>query len=222
MGHKSIVTLALECSAGAASAAVGVDGTVVAQTAMQANHGHAAWMIPIVKQALEQSDYGFDDVTDVLAGRGPGSFTGIRVALAAAKGLGLSLEAKVIGLSSLEAMATAIRSLPQALGRNVITMIDSRRSSIFYQLFTADGAAIEPIQDGDLASITDAINTDEAWVAAGFTAEELADLCPAVIAIDHPFPHAADLIMLYHEHNGDLPADHLEPLYLAPPILGPR
>ncbi len=222
MATKSVVSLALECSAGQASAAIGVDGNIITQSSLAANHGHAAWMVPLVQEAIGQSPYNFDDITHILAGRGPGSFTGIRVALAAAKGLGLSLEVDVIGLSSLAGMAASIRRLPAANGRHVMTMIDSRRGSIFCQAFTPDGVSLTSIQNMEIDGILDQIKKEDTWTIAGYAAAEIAALSPNVIAVDHDLPHASDLIALYEDQKIDLPENHLEPLYLSAPLLGLR
>ena len=86
LGNRTPVILAIESSADMASAAVLANGAVV-QRAHRARHGHAAQITELARGALAEAGISADDLTHVVAGRGPGSFTGIRVALAAAKDL---------------------------------------------------------------------------------------------------------------------------------------
>jgi tRNA threonylcarbamoyl adenosine modification protein YeaZ len=225
MARKSSVIMALECSAGHASAAIGRSGQVLAQSEYQADHGHATRMISLTKEALEKADLDFDDLTLILAGRGPGSFTGIRVALAGAKGFALSLGIEAVGLSSLSAMATGTRKNPQAKHRQVVTMIDSRRGSVFFQAFTPEGNPLDDIGDGEIMDIANMmIKEGGQWAIAGYGTEGLATVCPSLdlTIIDHPTPTASDLICFYTENDRPLFDTDLEPLYLSAPILGPR
>jgi tRNA threonylcarbamoyl adenosine modification protein YeaZ len=220
MSASMTVTLALDSSAGLASVAIAADGTVRGQTKVEAAHGHAAWIVPLMQDALRQARLGFDDVTAIIAGRGPGSFTGIRVALAAAKGLGLSLGLTPIGLSSLAALARH-----DADGSSfIISSIDSRRKTQYIQGFSPDLSEQTAIIDGTTEAMIaladdcgrdhdfiinghDAHHHVQALTAAGFTARS----GQAV------FPLAVDLCRYHHdnlERN-----DGLEPLYLAPPLI---
>ena len=245
---KTPLILALECAAGRATAALAQNGKIITQTETIAQHGHAASIIPLTKDALENAGHQFNQITHILAGRGPGSFTGIRVALAAAKGIALALEINAYGLSSLEAMASFVRKSPHAKDRHIISMIDSRRKSIFFQAFapdgqppdgqspdgqSPDGQSLADIRNGTQNDIAELIKNHEksspekSWIIAGFEAHEIAHLCPSqdVLVIEHPDPEAADLIMLFEEmtkKSQTLAHDQLEPIYLTPPLLGPQ
>ncbi|MCE2516440.1 MAG: tRNA (adenosine(37)-N6)-threonylcarbamoyltransferase complex dimerization subunit type 1 TsaB [Alphaproteobacteria bacterium] len=235
MSAQSVITLALDSSAGMASVAVARGGDVLAQARHEAAHGHAAWIITLARDALTQASVGFGDIGVIVAGRGPGSFTGIRVALAAAKGLGLSLGLAPVGLSSLAAMARH-----DADGQSpVISVIDSRRKSLYFQAFSPDGEALGDVQDGqadDLVELSQTLmantlmsNTlmvksqteghhlvinghDADTLAQRLTGEGLPARPGAAFA-----PLAADLCRYHHA----FPAvnDGLEPLYLAPPLI---
>jgi tRNA threonylcarbamoyl adenosine modification protein YeaZ len=225
MAEKASAIMALECSAGHASASIGRNGRVLAEAEVAADHGHAAWIISLTKEALEKADLGFDNLALILAGRGPGSFTGIRVALASAKGLALSLGIEAKGLSSLSAMAATARKNPQAKNRRVITMIDSRRGSTFFQAFTPEGEPLDDIGNGDVKAIANMmVKEGGQWVIAGFGTDDLAIACPSLdlIILDHPMPKASDLICLYAEKDNFTADTELEPLYLSAPLLGPR
>ena len=89
--RDNFVILALESSADRASAAVVRTGMPGIQHLHEARHGHAALISELARAALAEAGVVPDEITHVAAGRGPGSFTGLRVALAAAKGFSLSL-----------------------------------------------------------------------------------------------------------------------------------
>ena len=216
------ICLAFEASAGRATVAVARGGAILAMTEVNTAHGHAAWIITLAADALAKAGLGFNDVSTVIAGRGPGSFTGIRVALAAAKGLGLALNLKPIGLSSLAAMARH-----DSDGRQpVISIINSRRKSLYMQGFSSDMMAVGDIIDGQ---IDDVIVLARQFCPAGHgniiinghDAEQLAEQMTAkgiAVEVGHGVsPSAADLCH-YHHDNVSI-NDGLEPLYLAPPLI---
>lgn len=233
MARSSVVILALESSAGQASAAVSCDGVVLGQVSHTADHGHAAWMVTLAQDVMRQSGFGFDQLSHIVAGRGPGSFTGIRVALAAAKGLALSLNIGASGLSSLSAMASQIKADDKADGRYLMTSVDSRRGSIFYQAFSPDGQPCTDIQDGMIDDIQALMaGKKEKWVLSGHATHVSADNGEGfwgdhVMLIDSNAPEATGLLSHYHAMTKASPTakpsfKDLEPLYLSAPLLGPR
>ena len=226
MSAQSVITLALESSAGLASVAVARGGEVLAQARHEAAHGHAAWIITLAEDALAEAKLGFDDIDVLVAGRGPGSFTGIRVALAAAKGLGLSLGLAPVGVSSLAAMAHgAALAHGDADGPSpVISVIDSRRKSLYFQAFAPDGTAMGEVQDGSDEDLLALARTLEASSPVIITGHDGPDLAARLAAEGHDarsgqagFPQAADLCRYLNAH----PArdEGREPLYLAPPLI---
>ena len=90
--------LAIEASANQLSIAVMIDDEVVAGRQHPAVHGHAAGIVPLTIETLEDAGMTFDAMTHVAAGCGPGSFTGIRVGLAAAKGFCMAHKATGVGI----------------------------------------------------------------------------------------------------------------------------
>ena len=88
--HKTPVILSFEASASLLSAAVYANNGLVAMQQIESCFGQASGLVPLAVNALAESGIDFSELTHVAAGRGPGSFTGIRVALAAAKGVCLA------------------------------------------------------------------------------------------------------------------------------------
>lgn len=219
------ITLALESSAGRASVALAQGDVMLAEEAVEAAHGHAAWIIPLAQRALTHAGITFADVGAIVSGRGPGSFTGIRVALAAAKGLGLSLGLTAIGRSSLAAMAHH-----DATGHGpIISMIDSRRKSIYFQIFDKNNSELCPATDGQVEDIIAMVKhlgiAGKSMTINGHDAADIAKvlhqggIAPEVdINIGAAlFPSAADLCRLYAANPSI--DEGLEPLYLAPPLI---
>ena len=99
----SPVILALECSGNAASAALIAVGNIIGFKEHKARHGHAETLISLVQEAVLMAGCRLDAVTHIAAGCGPGSFTGLRVCLSAAKGYSLALGATPIGINGLAA-----------------------------------------------------------------------------------------------------------------------
>lgn len=123
--------LAFDCAGAGCAAALLADGTVLAARSVVAERGHAQLLIPLLSKLLDEAGLAFGDVDRFAVTTGPGSFTGIRVALAAAHGLALGTGKPIIGVTVFEAMAAAMRTIPTRL----LVAIDSRRAELFVQMF---------------------------------------------------------------------------------------
>jgi tRNA threonylcarbamoyl adenosine modification protein YeaZ len=155
------VILAFEASGDQASAAVlTADGRQSVHHHM-ARHGHAAVITGLAELVLQDCAIDASGITHVVAGCGPGSFTGIRVALAAAKGFQIASNAVPVGLSCLAVMAHTATKDPATAGlaghdaQAVLASADTRRGSFFCQAFDANGAALGDILDVDPTRETD-------------------------------------------------------------------
>ncbi len=238
------ILLGFESSGGKASVAIGRGGDILARTEHVAHHGHATWMLTLARDALAAAGIAPEDCSAVLAGRGPGSFTGIRVALAAAKGMGLALKAPVFGLSSLEAMAGAA-----ADGTHPVAAIaDSRRGSFFVDMRSPDGqpaAALQDIKADQVASVLASAAPASAapaepapaksalasaapaksisdWIITGHIAEIPGLEGAGAHALIEDDPDATHLCALFGRLDDTRKADlPLDPLYLSAPLLGP-
>lgn len=110
------VLLALETSGPVGSVALSVGGRVRSRRFLGDPGGHAAAVVPAVAGVLEESGVSRAQVTGVVAGSGPGSFTGVRVAAAAAKGLAFALGVPLWPVSSLLGAALTEQALPGEAG----------------------------------------------------------------------------------------------------------
>jgi tRNA threonylcarbamoyladenosine biosynthesis protein TsaB len=99
-----MLVLGINTVADACEAALVRDGAIVADYAEPMNQGHDARLAPVVETLMQRTGVGFADLSRVAVVVGPGSFTGVRVGVAFARGLGLSLDIPIVGVSSLEAI----------------------------------------------------------------------------------------------------------------------
>lgn len=132
--------LAFDCAGAQCAAAILTDGAVTAEKRIVAERGHAQLLIPLLVELVERAGLTFADIDRLAVTTGPGSFTGIRVALAAAHGLALGTGKPIIGITNFEALAAA--AAETATASRLLVAIDSRRAELFVQLFGATGAAL--------------------------------------------------------------------------------
>ncbi len=132
------VVAVLDCAGAACQAGVFVDGAPRALRRVAMAHGQAEALLPMLTAAFAEAGVAFEELAAVVVTVGPGSFTGLRVGLAAAHGLGLARDCPVVGVSSFAAWAHA--PLPPGTVR---VALDSRRGDAFVQDFLA-GAPLAP------------------------------------------------------------------------------
>lgn len=137
--------LALDASGPSLSVALWRDGAVLWHHSEGLDRGHAERLPPALAAAMDRTGLGFASLDAIAATIGPGSFTGIRVGLAAARGLGFALRIPVIGVSSLETVAHGLDETVRA-GRPVLALIDSKRADVFAQRFAANLAPLDAPQ----------------------------------------------------------------------------
>ena len=149
--------LALEASGDAVSVALIKRGGYIAFKQHKARFGHAEYLVDMVHDVMEEADAVFSDLTFIVAGCGPGSFTGLRLCLSAAKGYVLATTASALGVNGLAALALdAIQQnqTEQKLSGRFICFANTRRNSLFTQQFDSQAKMISPIQDVPFAQIS--------------------------------------------------------------------
>lgn len=99
---------------------------------------HSAELLPALAELLERGGTSWDDVTAIAVGVGPGTFTGLRIGLATARGLAQGLGVPLHPVSSLEALAAGIAAGAEALpGTPILPLIDAKRGQVFASLHLA-------------------------------------------------------------------------------------
>jgi tRNA threonylcarbamoyladenosine biosynthesis protein TsaB len=114
--------------------------------------GHATRLLPLAANLLAKAGRCFADVGRIAVGVGPGTFTGLRIGLASARGLAQSLDAQLVGVSSLQALALAAANGPAHAGTGVLALIDARRGEAFAAAYLP---AAEPLAEHRPISLTE-------------------------------------------------------------------
>ena len=153
--------LVIDTALDACTAAVFEDGRALGVRTETMARGHSERLGGFVRDAVAEAGDGFEALDRIGVTVGPGSFTGLRVGLAFAQGLGAALGLPVAGVSTLQALA---RSVDEGEGRTA-AVIDARRGQVYLQLFENGQAASEP----EALAIDDAIMrlSDGGWRIAG-------------------------------------------------------
>lgn len=129
------VILALESSAVAASVALCRGETLLAQSFQCSGHTHSQTLLPMAEEVLRAGGVALSDIDLIAVAHGPGSFTGLRIGVAAAQGLAWGAEKPCVGCSTLEAMAWNLAGLTG----EVCAVMDARRQQVYNARFRVDG-----------------------------------------------------------------------------------
>ncbi len=135
--------LALDTATAACSVALWSDGTVLARRFATMARGHAEALMPMVEAVMAEAGLAFADLDLVATTVGPGTFTGLRVGLAAARGLALAGGLPIVGVTTLEALAHGTTP-EQRRGRALAAALDARRGEVYLQAFDAGLAPLAP------------------------------------------------------------------------------
>ena len=135
--------LALESSGLVASAAVLTEDTVVAEYTMNYKKTHSQTLLPMVDEIIRMTDMDLDGIDAIAVAAGPGSFTGLRIGSATAKGLGLALNKPLIPVPTLEGLAYNLYGTDSL----VCPMMDARRKQVYTGIYSWEGEAFQSLLD---------------------------------------------------------------------------
>lgn len=218
--------LALETSAKAVSAAVTEDGKVLCSGYQDTGLTHSRTLMPIVEGILKNTGLTVQDMDAIAVAAGPGSFTGIRIGVAAAKGLAFAADKPAVGVSTLAAMARNV----SFAGGLIICAMDARRSQIYNALFEAgDGtpARLTPDRAIGLDELAEELRSDPrpktvvgdgARLCFGHLTEAgiSCRLAPPHLVMQNAVSVALEAESLAAA-GGLVSAQELSPMYLRPP-----
>lgn len=145
--------LAIESSAGPASCVVLEDGQILASSVIHTGLTHSQTLIPMVDAMLRNAGIAFSSIDLLAAAAGPGSFTGIRIGVAAVKGLAFAQDKPCIGVSTLAAMARTVQGLP--FTGTVCPVMDARCHQVYTALFDCSEGKFTRMTEDQAISITD-------------------------------------------------------------------
>lgn len=130
--------LALEASAKSVSVAVTENGTLLAQAYQDRGLTHSVTLMPLLDGMLKTAGLTLDDMDIIAVAQGPGSFTGIRIGVSAAKGLAWAKALPCCGVSTLEAMAYGVTDFEGV----VVGAMDARRQQVYNALFRTENGRV--------------------------------------------------------------------------------
>jgi tRNA threonylcarbamoyladenosine biosynthesis protein TsaB len=223
--------LAIDASTEACSVALSFNNQVTERYQL-APQSHSLLLLPMVDEVLKQAGIKLKQLDGLVFGRGPGSFTGVRIGIGVAQGLGFAAELPLVGVSTLQAMAQQAYSEHGA--EIVIAAIDARMSEVYtcvYQL-DANGLMQPVIKEQVLApellesvvkqetQIFDAMVEQTIYgVGTGWQAyhEKLTSLNEVKVLKDVEFPHASAMLTLAKqefEQGNSVSAEQAQPSYV--------
>ena len=138
-----MLILAFETTAKAGSVALLEDGRLLAESYQNTGLTHSQTLMVMAEDMLKQAGKTVADVTAVAVAEGPGSFTGVRIGVAAAKGMSWGGELPCCGVSTLEAMAETLG----VYEGHVCACMDARRNQVYNALFLAEGGKLERVSE---------------------------------------------------------------------------
>jgi tRNA threonylcarbamoyladenosine biosynthesis protein TsaB len=141
-----MITLGLDTATSACACAIwsASEGRALAIRAEEMQRGQAERLVPLVQEALQDAGIGFADIARIAVTVGPGTFTGLRIGLAAARGFALASGCPLIGVTSLEMAVAGLAD--EFSGCQTLAAIESRREELFLQPFSAAGLPLaEPV-----------------------------------------------------------------------------
>ena len=159
---------------------------IIAQESQPMKRGHAEALMPLIARVMKASGVAFMSLDRVAVTTGPGSFTGLRVGLSAARGIALAAAKPVVGLTTLTAYAAPF--VGENSAHPIISAIDARHDHVYFQVVSGDGGSlIKP----KVAPIAEALEASRfgAPHLVGNAARILADRWPA----DAPPPSKVDM-----------------------------
>lgn len=146
-----MLILAFETSAKAASVALLEDGKLLGESYQNTGLTHSQTLLVMAEDLLKQCGKAVGDITAVAVAEGPGSFTGVRIGVAAAKGFAWGGELPCYGVSTLEAMAESL-GIYQGY---VCPCMDARRSQVYNSLFYVNQGNIQRLREDRAIALAD-------------------------------------------------------------------
>ncbi|WP_280538711.1 tRNA (adenosine(37)-N6)-threonylcarbamoyltransferase complex dimerization subunit type 1 TsaB [Chromohalobacter sp. 11-W] len=215
--------LALDASTSACSCALWRDGHVISRY-RDAPRQHTQLLMPMVDDVLAEAGVGLSDLDALAYGRGPGSFTGLRIAAGTAQGLAFALECPLIGVSTLEALALAAHRRLHA--RYVVAAMDARMNEIYAAAYRCHDGVLESLMEETVLAPErlrlPVASHDVDWVGIG-SGWTLRERMPVEVqsalgqCLSEPQPTAEDMVHLAVQawQSGERPSpDVAVPVYL--------
>ncbi|MEP2744342.1 tRNA (adenosine(37)-N6)-threonylcarbamoyltransferase complex dimerization subunit type 1 TsaB [Bauldia litoralis] len=213
MNLLAIDTALEACSVGVAAA--GNDPVLISETI---GRGHAERLFGMIESAMAEAGLAYADLDRIAVTVGPGSFTGLRVGIAAARGLALVIGCPVVGIGTLAVIAASAREAAGPVP--VWATLDARRDEVYVQSFDAAGKATGEAEAGPAARFAAAIEPETCLAGPGAPLVASAGAAEARIVAVAPTPDIGALVRLGLAAMP--PFDAPRPLYVRAPDAKPQ
>ncbi|MFC0673047.1 tRNA (adenosine(37)-N6)-threonylcarbamoyltransferase complex dimerization subunit type 1 TsaB [Brachybacterium hainanense] len=218
------VSVALARGAGEGDGGTGQELQVLAVRSDERSRHHDEVLLGLVDEVLLEAGAGRGDVTGIVAGRGPGPFTGLRVGLVVARTIAAALGVPLRGVCSLDALALQAATAPGAPAgsagepRRIAVALDARRREVYWALYEAAADGTITRQDGPAvdapATVSARLRAADALVGSG--TDLYPELLPATTRIPHVDAGALIAVAAQLEARGE-DLTSTEPMYLRAP-----
>ncbi|HEY1943301.1 MAG TPA: tRNA (adenosine(37)-N6)-threonylcarbamoyltransferase complex dimerization subunit type 1 TsaB [Roseiarcus sp.] len=215
-----ILAIDTSCAACSVAAYDGQSRAVLSRRTEPMAHGHAEALGPMVEAAMAEVEGGFASLGKIAVAVGPGSFTGIRIGLAMARAMGLTLGVPVVGVSTLSAYVAPLLDDPQP--GVLVSAIDARHGSVYVQIFEPTGRPASAPRVAPFREAARAIGPGPARIAGDGAAAFALEAQRAGIACEaFPAPYP-DIVAIARIGLAAKPEDWpARPLYVKPPDAKP-
>jgi tRNA threonylcarbamoyl adenosine modification protein YeaZ len=219
---KNMITLAFDTSSPQGGVALIKDGQVLSKQTWNRGKSHSEFLTPVIEECLSEAKLSIQSVQRLAVGRGPGSFTGIRIAINAARSLGYALRLPVVGFDSMQVLAagSARHDLP------LIVLLNAQMNLIFAATYKWDASTQTWICDRDIQAVS--LETITSWVSTPhlclgngysdylpFMSEQLnANLVRDPESSDYPLPEILGLLGESAPKDQTLDWNLITPLYI--------
>lgn len=202
----------------AALAEITADGVALrAQRRTVDARAHGELLAPQVDAVLREAGARPRDLSAIVAGLGPGPFTGLRVGLVTAAGMGQALDIPTYGVCSLDALGLAVSGEDTA-GERILAASDARRREVYWAVYAADGERVTGPAVDPPAAVAERVAELGIGFAVGEGAHRYADALTVPVRDEPRYPPADTLARLAADRvHAGAPTERLTPLYLRRP-----
>ena len=215
--------LAIETSEAACSAAIWRNGDVIEEYREQPR-GHSELLLPMIDALISESGISKSQLDAIAFGRGPGSFTGVRIAAAVTQGISFGLDIPVIPVSSLQALAQGAGRISAC--QQVAAAFDARMNEVYWALCSADADGVMQLQSEEMVCAPDQVSQPQQgrWLGAGSGWDAYAEALTERLLpwldqqVPHLYCHAQDVAVIaahaLSQRDASVTAAQALPLYL--------
>lgn len=223
MTHPARRLLALDTATEACSVALYVAGEITSRYNV-APRGHAQNILPMIEDLLTEAELTLAQLDAIAFGRGPGSFTGLRIAAGVVQGLAYAVDLPVVPVSTLATLAQAAET------DTVLAAIDARMNEVYWGQYRRDQDGVMQLEGEEVVCPPDRITCPDAgewWgIGTGWQThgEVMQSLCGERIVQTEPdaLPHAANMIPIALQafrHGRVVPPEQAIPIYLRDQVV---